>query len=79
MKIGRILYVASILFCLAILPQTLISQQEAKQKSTVNLGAFVKEIMKLKIEGNRIELAMWCPFEFYVEANLAEGGQTRTT
>ena len=78
MKIGRILYVASILFCLATLPQTLMSQQEAKQKSTVDLGAFVKEIMKLKFEGNRMELAMWCPFEFYVEASLAEGGQTRT-
>jgi hypothetical protein len=58
--------------------KNLISQQEAKQKSTVDLSAFVKEIMKLKMEGNRIELAMWLPFKFYVEANLAEGGQTRT-
>jgi len=58
--------------------KNLISQREAKQKSTVDLSAFVKEIMKLKMEGNRIELAMWLPFKFYVEANLAEGGQTRT-
>jgi len=58
--------------------KNLISQQEAKQKSTVDLSAFVKEIMKLKMEGNRIELARWLPFKFYMEANLAEGGQTRT-
>ena len=53
--------------------------REAKRKSTVDLGAFIKELMVMKIEGNNSQLAIWCPFEFYVEATLAEGGQTRAT
>src|SRR5262249_42944853 len=39
--------------------------------------SFTKEVMVLKVEGDQRELAMWFPFEFFVEANLANSGKTR--
>lgn len=79
MQIVRFFHIALIVFCLTTLPQTLVAQQEAEQQSQVDLGAFVKEIFKLRLDDNLSELAIWIPFEFYVEATLAEGGKTRET
>lgn len=52
-------------------------QPSAKPKPRVDLGSFTKEIMVLKIESGQTQLAMWFPFEFFVEANLAEPGKDR--
>ena len=46
-------------------------------KSKTDLGSFVKEIMVLKMEDNQRQLAMWLPFEFFVEATLADSGKKR--
>ena len=77
MKTRKVLSILACLFCLTISPEVLIARAETGQVPAVDLGAFVKEIMKLKMAGNRTELAMWFPFEFYVEASRAESGQTR--
>lgn len=77
MQIVRFFHIALIVFCLTTLPQTLVAQQEAEQQSQVDLGAFVKEIFKLRLDDNLSELAIWIPFEFYVEASLTDGGKTR--
>ncbi len=43
----------------------------------VDLGSFIKEIMILKMEGDQTQLALWFPFEFFLQANMAESGRTR--
>jgi hypothetical protein len=55
----------------------LLSEPKRPAKAKVDLGAFTREVMQIKLEGNQSQLAMWFPFEFFVEANLAEGGTTR--
>jgi hypothetical protein len=58
-------------------PPALISQQQPAAKPKVDLGSFTKEIMVLNVEGDQRQLAMWFPFEFFVEANLAGAGKNR--
>ena len=77
MKTRKVLCTLACLFCITISPEALIGGAETAREPAVDLGSFVKEIMKLKMAGNRIELAMWFPFEFYLEANLAQSVQTR--
>lgn len=52
-------------------------QQKSEAKSRVDLGAFVKELMVLKMEGDQSQIAIWFPFEFFLESNLAESGANR--
>ena len=77
MRTRKVLGTLAFLFCITISPEVLLARAETQRVPAADLGAFVKEIMKLKMVGDRTELAMWFPFEFYVEANLAESGQTR--
>ena len=68
------------LFALGVICSTqppLFSQQHPSAKPRVDLGSFAKEILVLNLEGNQRQLAMWFPFEFFVEANLAEAGKGR--
>ena len=37
-----------------------------KAKAKVDVGAFIKELMKVKLEGSRAELVIWFPQEFFV-------------
>ncbi len=79
MKTLKTSLIVSILLCIISLPQTtLFAEPEASPKSKVNLGSFATEILKVNIEGALTEFAMWFPYEFFVEASLAEGGTPRT-
>ncbi len=77
MKTPRILFMAAVLFCITALPQTLAAQQGAGTKSNADLGSFVTEILKVEILGDVTQLAMWMPFDFYVEASLTDTRQPR--
>jgi hypothetical protein len=77
MKTRTILCVSAVLLFAAILTVASIEKQGTSQTPKVNIGEFVKEIMNMKMEGGRAELAMWFPYEFYVESSIAEGGKTR--
>lgn len=77
MKTPRILFVAAVLFCITTFPQTLAAQQGVGAKPTVDLGSFVTEILKVEILGDVTQLAMWMPFDFYVEASLTESRHPR--
>jgi hypothetical protein len=77
MKTRTILCVSVILLFAAILTVASIEKQSPNQIQKVNLGEFIKDIMKLKIDGDITELAMWFPYEFYVESSVAKGGITR--
>jgi hypothetical protein len=48
-------------------------------KSKVDLGAFTKELMALKVDDGQRQLAMWFPFEFFVDANLTDPEKSRTS
>lgn len=49
----------------------------AQTEQPVDLGAFATEAMLMQIDGDQTQLAMWYPYEFYVEANLQGGDATR--
>jgi hypothetical protein len=55
-----------------------VLSQEQPARPKVDLGSFVKEVMILKLEGDQRQLAMWFPFEFFVQAGMAEGGKSRS-
>ena len=46
-------------------------------QSRVDVGEFVKEIMKLDIKEKYTQLAIWIPFEFYVASNSLGTNQSR--
>ncbi|HEX5324582.1 MAG TPA: zinc ribbon domain-containing protein [Capsulimonadaceae bacterium] len=50
--------------------------QSAKPKSHVDLGAFTKEVMQLKIDGDQSQMAVWAPTEFFVQADMSDGSDT---
>ena len=81
MKTKIFISLIALLLCLVILHEVLPVRAETKQASTpepaVDLGAFTKEIMQLKMTGDQSELAMWFPFEFYVESSWEKSNQTR--
>jgi hypothetical protein len=71
-KIGSILVLGVV-----VITGRAFSQQPMPKPSKVDLGSFVKEIMILNMEGNQRQLAMWFPFEFFVQSVMAEGGKSR--
>ncbi len=52
-------------------------EQQIEAKSTVDLGAFVKELMVMKMDGDQSQMAIWFPFEFFLESGLAENNKSR--
>lgn len=73
----RLLYLGLPLCYLSFVVSAM-GQDGPEKNAEVDLGAFVKEIMLMKLAGNHMELAMWFPFDFFVESALAEGGTTRS-
>ncbi|MBI1903635.1 MAG: zinc ribbon domain-containing protein [Planctomycetia bacterium] len=53
------------------------AQEKPPEKSKVDLGAFTQEIMNLKMEGDKTQLALWFPHEFFIQAQLNDGNTTR--
>jgi hypothetical protein len=43
----------------------------------VDMGAFTKEVMKVKTEGGQADLALWFPQEFFVESCMSTPGAYR--
>lgn len=62
---------------LALLPHAAAAQQPAAQRPAVDLGAFTKEIMALRFDGEQKHLVMWLPYEFFVAVSIADGVTTR--
>jgi hypothetical protein len=74
----RLTSIAAALFVIAALAQDLRAQQPVKN-SSVDMGAFTKEIMALDFRDGQSHLAMWLPYEFFVAAALSEGTKTRSS
>lgn len=73
-----------VLAALAFVPLAADAQQEPVERmravrlqKATDVGAFVKEIMALRLEGGQQHLAMWMPFEFFVAAATADGSTPR--
>jgi hypothetical protein len=58
-------------------PQALAVRQQSSNRPPADIGAFVKELMAVKIDGTRTQLAIWFPYEFFIEAALSQPGSTR--
>jgi hypothetical protein len=69
MKGRTIIRTALALAALALLPHVAAGQQAPKPG--VDVGAFVKEIMAVRLEGGQQHLVMWMPYEFFVAATAA--------
>ncbi|HVF58052.1 MAG TPA: hypothetical protein VM934_18025 [Pyrinomonadaceae bacterium] len=67
----------AVLFSL-IFTQAAFAQQAAAPEHDTDIGAFAKEVMILKMEGGQAQLAMWMPFEFFVDAAAAQSGKPRS-
>lgn len=67
--------IAALTVLLLCLPLPLPSQaaRDAPQTPGTDLGAFVKEIMVLDMQGDHTQLAMWFPYEFFVASVIAQG------
>jgi hypothetical protein len=59
------------------LTPAVIAQQQSPGMSKFDAGSFIKELLVLKAEGRQAQIAMWFPFEFFVEAGFAQAGTTR--
>ena len=71
MKSRKHLLLAATFAALMSLQQAAAQQPATKQ--AVDLGAFTKEIMALKIEGGQQHLVMWMPYDFFVAAGMSDG------
>jgi hypothetical protein len=76
MKARIFLMVIIALALSAARPQTFRAQQGAVQKSSVNLGEFVKELMSLQMDESRMQLVILLPHDFFVAATMAQTGKT---
>lgn len=77
MKSRMVLGSVALLLCVSVVPVAQTAPPAAKEAPAADLGVFLKELMQFKMVGDRTELAILLPFEFLIEAGLAEGGQTR--
>jgi hypothetical protein len=79
MKLGNIRWIvlAIVLGASFFAAPPLASREQPPDKPKVDLGSFTKEIMVLKMGGGQRQLAMWFPFEYFVEANLTDPEKTR--
>jgi hypothetical protein len=48
-----------------------------RSQKTVDLGAATTEAMVIRVSGDRTQMAMWFPYEFWVEAAAQEAGGDR--
>lgn len=55
------------------------AQADKASDKSVDMGAFTTEAMLMQIDGDQYQLAMWFPYEFYVEANLQDGSADRAS
>jgi hypothetical protein len=46
-----------------------VSAQSWQKRDKPDLGAFIKEIVSIKVSGNQTQSAIWLPLEFYIEVN----------
>jgi hypothetical protein len=69
----------TILFSVAMLTSRLIAADPAPTElpAKVNLGAMVTELMKMQMEGSEMDLGIWMPFEFFVEAGQTRGASAK--
>ena len=71
----RILLLFGILFFVTSVVAVLAQPWQRRNK--VDLGAFIKEIVSIKVSGNETQSAIWLPFEFNIEANRTIEGKSR--
>src|SRR5215210_6038193 len=49
-------------------PSSLLAQQSTPQDASADLGAFIKEMMIVKMEDDRTHLVLWFPFYFFMSS-----------
>jgi len=73
---------AMMAICIAlglVLAVSILTRTRTESEQEVNLGAFTTEVMIIKIDGDQTQLAMWFPFEFFVEADLQDRKSNRAS
>jgi hypothetical protein len=50
-----------------------LQSKPASKPPATDLGAFLREIMGFKFSGERLEIAIWCPYEFFIQTSQAKG------
>lgn len=76
MKNGWMMRLALVLGCLALMlscPHAAFSDGGNKP---VDVGVFMKELMQLRLDGQGMHMAIWMPYELFVEMGVA-GGSSR--
>lgn len=74
---NRFQYLVIACLVLVTFAQNLAAQNKATQTKPADLGAFTKEIMAIDFSDGQTHLALWFPYEFFVEAALSESSMTR--
>ena len=73
----KILLFSGLVFLAAGVAAVAAAKARPRQKrGKVDLGAFIGELVEINILGNQTQSAIWLPFEFYIEANRAQGKST---
>lgn len=73
MKVRKSFRAALPIMLFALAPLCARAQQAAPKQGAVDLGAFTKEIMALRFDGQQQQLVMWTPYEFFLAAGMADG------
>jgi hypothetical protein len=68
MRIGRLCLAAGLLLCASG-----FSQEKPIRPPSIDVGAFAKEMMKLKIEGDQTQMGLWFPDEYFIQVGIQEG------
>ncbi|MFL6207462.1 MAG: hypothetical protein ACJ74W_01355 [Pyrinomonadaceae bacterium] len=60
-----------------LLPASLPAQQGTTHDPAVDLGAFTKELMIMRLEDNHTQVVIWFPFDFFVASGVADSGRPK--
>lgn len=74
---AKVILLAVLLFAVGL--NLLALGQQVGSKPKVDIGAFTTEVMKMRMVGvgGQLDMAFWVPYDFFVEAGLADGKLTR--
>ena len=73
MKVRNLFRAVLPLMLCALAPLCARAQQATSKQGPVDLGAFTKEIMALRFDGQQQQLVMWTPYEFFLAAGMSDG------
>jgi hypothetical protein len=64
-----------VLSALFVVPSMSLAQGKGAKKPGVDVGSLVSELMTLKLDGTKSQMALWLPYEFFVQVEISQGGE----